>query len=118
MPTKDTPIDLNKEIRPELALFMLACEFRMRLHDQHYGDSWREETRHSVFAGLDRNLYDFKRAVLDQDAREQANESCDVTNWVRFLPFQNPEVVAEFKKMARAVGDKDYVYPEHPAKSQ
>lgn len=111
--TTDTGADLNAELRPELALFALACEFRMRLHDQYYGNSWSRETRDSVFTGLDRNLAEFKRAIVDQDSREAANESCDVANWVRFLPFQNERIRREYELMARAVSDPNFKYPEH-----
>ncbi len=114
-PSVETSIspDLNLELRDEIALFALAMEFRMRLHDQYYGDSWSRETRQSVFSGLDRNIADLKRAIMDQDWREQANESCDVANWARFLPFQNEFVLREYREMARAIADPDYTYPEH-----
>lgn len=102
--------DLNTTLRPEIALFALALEFRTRLHDEVYHDSWTEETRESVREGVQRNLADFFRAVEDDDVREMANESADVGNWIRFIPCRDPRVLAEFRAMAEAVCDPSFEY--------
>lgn len=105
-------MDLS-QLRPELALFAMACEFRMRLHHQYYGDSWREETNETIGAGLRRNMEDLRAAIGDDDYFEMVNEACDVSQWAWFAPMQREECRKIMEQMAANVEDKDYVYPEH-----
>lgn len=106
-------MDLNSELRPELALFAMACEYRMRLHDAYYGNSWPKETRETVEAGLRRNLADLLQATDNDDYFEMVNEACDVADWSWFGPMQREECRKIMRGMAAAVQDPDYKYPEH-----
>ncbi len=106
-------MDLNKQLRPELALFAMACEFRMRLHDAYYGNSWPNETPESIKAGLERNLKDLLDATDNHDFFEMVNEACDVADWAWFGPMQREGCRQIMERMAANVEDEDYVYPDH-----